>query len=270
MNTNLLAESANVARYPMRVTLIIAVGLLALLSCGGRVTAPVEPDPAGIRVLFIGNSLTYWNEMPEMLRWMLETSEVQVGRIEYVAFPDVGLQDHWASGPARSRIAEGDFDIVVMQQGPSATEGRPSLLEYSQRFSEEIRASGAVPALYMVWPSSARPFDFDGVSSSYSDAADAIDGLLFPAGEAWRAAWAREASLALYGPDGFHPSELGSYLAALVMFEQLAGREASTLPALVPTPSGIVAIPTAQADLLHESATEVNAAFARVVGLSAR
>ena len=205
-----------------------------------------------------------------MLRWMLETSEVQVGRIEYVAFPDVGLQDHWASGPARSRIAEGDFDIVVMQQGPSATEGRPSLLEYSQRFSEEIRASGAVPALYMVWPSSARPFDFDGVSSSYSDAADEIDGLLFPAGEAWRAAWAREATLALYGPDGFHPSELGSYLAALVMFEQLTGYQASTLPALVPTPSGVVGIPKAQADLLHESATEVNAAFARVVGLSAR
>jgi hypothetical protein len=234
------------------------------------VAAPVEPDPAGMRVLFIGNSLTYWNEMPEMLRWMLETTEIQVGRIESVAFPDVGLQDHWASGPARSRIAEGDFDIVVMQQGPSATEGRPSLLEYSRRFAEEIRASGAVPALYMVWPSSARPFDFDGVSSSYSDAADQIDGLLFPAGEAWRAAWAREANLALYGPDGFHPNELGSYLAALVMFEQLAGREASTLPALVPTPSGVVAISEAQADLLHQSATETNAAFARAVGLNAR
>ena len=54
------------------------------------------------------------------------------------------------------------------------------------------------------------------------------------------------------------------------MFEQLTGYQASTLPALVPTPSGVVGIPKAQADLLHESATEVNAAFARVVGLSAR
>lgn len=270
MNAILSKPSPIMPRKTIRPVSIGAVGLLALLSCGGQVAAPAEPDPPGLRVLFIGNSLTYWNEMPSMLLWMLETAEVPVGRIEYVAFPDVGLQDHWASGPARSRIAEGDFDFVVMQQGPSATTGRPSLLEYSKLFAEEIRASGAVPAMYMVWPSSSRAFDFDGVSSSYHDAATEIDGLLFPAGEAWRAAWARDADLALYGPDGFHPSELGSYLAALVMFEQLASREASTLPALLPTPSGVVAIPEAQADLLHQSATEVNSAFARTGGLKGR
>lgn len=270
MNSISFASWPNLFRRSKRPVSAVSVGVLVLLSCGGSVAAPVEPDPPGMRVLFVGNSLTYWNEMPSMLLWMLETSEIPVGRIEFVAFPDVGLQDHWASGPARSRIAEGDFDYVVMQQGPSATEGRPSLLEYSQRFAEEIRASGAVPAMYMVWPSSARPFDFDGVSSSYSDAATEIDGLLFPAGEAWRAAWARDVTLALYGPDGFHPSELGSYLAALVMFEQLADRAASTLPALVPTPTGIVSIPGAQAALLHESATEVNAAFARTADVAAR
>ena len=54
-----------------------------------------------------------------------------------------------------------------MQQGPSATEGRPSLLEYAEFFADEIRAVGAEPALYMVWPSQARSFDFEGVSDSY-------------------------------------------------------------------------------------------------------
>ena len=103
MNTILSAASQRAFRRLIRPVSFIAVGLLTLLSCGGRVAAPVEPDPAGIRVLFVGNSLTYWNEMPEMLRWMLETSEIQVGRIEYVAFPDVGLQDHWEEGSARSR-----------------------------------------------------------------------------------------------------------------------------------------------------------------------
>jgi hypothetical protein len=88
-----------------------------------------------------------------------------------------------------------------------------------------------------VWPDQSRFFDFDGVSDSYETAAQSVGGLLFPAGEAWRLAWARDASLALYGPDGFHPSLLGSYLVALVMYEQLAVQDPRDLPAEIPTPS---------------------------------
>src|SRR4030095_8145198 len=49
-------------------------------------------------------------------------------------------------------------------------------------------------------------------------------GGLFPGGEAWRAAWRREASLVLYGPDGFHPTVTGTYLAALVICAQVLDR----------------------------------------------
>ena len=85
-----------------------------------------------------------------------------------------------------------------------------------------------------VWPSAARRGDFDRVAESYRGAADLIGGDLFPVGEAWRAAWARDPALPLYGPDGFHPSPLGSYLAALVIFEALTGRlpEVADVPGL--------------------------------------
>ena len=163
----------------------------------------------------------------------------------------------------RSRINEGDFDFVVLQQGPSATEGRPSLLEYSQLFANEIVAAGGRPALYMVWPSQARFFDFDGVSDSYQTAAAQVGGVLFPAGEAWRAAWAQDPALELYGADGFHPSEMGTYLAALVMFAQLAATDPRILPAVIPTSSGLVGITDEVAALLHQAAIDANAAFAR-------
>jgi hypothetical protein len=48
-----------------------------------------------------------------------------------------------------------------------------------------------------------------------------VNGLLLPAGDAWHAAWAEDSGLPLYGPDGFHPSSMGTYLAALVIYEQL-------------------------------------------------
>ena len=57
--------------------------------------------------------------------------------------------------------------------------------------------------------------------ASYRNAAKAAGADLFPAGDAWRRAWACDRSLALYGPDGFHPSRLGTYLAALVVYGRL-------------------------------------------------
>ena len=236
----------------------------ALAGCTGpALDVEPEPDPEGLRVLFIGNSLTEWNELPDMVRWLLQSADVAVGRVESVAVPGTGLEDHWLRGATRTRVDHGAFDVVVMQQGPSATEGRPSLLEFSERFAEKIRDAGGQPALYMVWPSTARSFDFDGVSDSYRTAAEQADGLLFPAGEAWRAAWRRNPELALYGPDGFHPSEMGSFLAALVMFEQLSGQDPATLPPIMRTPTGLEELaPETFADLAA-AASEANRDFGR-------
>ena len=244
---------------PLQACAAVLFVLLAFSGCGSS----TEPDPEGLRVLLIGNSLTYTNDMPSILAWILDEAGVEIGRIEAVAYPNVGLEDHWRDGQGRERIAEGDFDVVVMQQGPSATEGRPSLLEYSQLYAEEIVAAGGTPALYMVWPSLARDFDFDGVSDSYATAAEQVDGLLFPAGEAWRAAWRQDPDLDLYGPDGFHPSLMGSYLAALVMAEQLGDVDLLALPAEIPTASGVSSITEELAALLQGAAIEANLEFAR-------
>ncbi len=88
----------------------------------------------------------------------------------------------------------------------------------------------------MVWPSKARDRDFDAVSESYALAAQDVVGTLLPAGDAWREAWRRDPSLALYADDGFHPSGLGSYLAALTIWRGLAAQSAIGLPG----PPGVV------------------------------
>ena len=90
-----------------------------------------------------------------------------------------------------------------------------------------------------------------------------MDGLLYPGGEAWLAAWARDPDLELYGPDRFHPSLLGSYLVALVMYEQLSGKDPRELPPEIPIPGGTVQLTQEVADALQAAAVEANEAFAR-------
>ena len=127
-----------------------------------------------------------------------------------VTASNFSLEDHWNQGNARAAIARGGWSAVILQQGPSALpESRVLLRDYSKRFAAEAQKAGARPALYMVWPSQARARDFDDVSRSYTLAARDVAGLLLPAGDAWREAWRRDPSLALYGSDGFHPSGLG-------------------------------------------------------------
>lgn len=245
----------SISQYLSRSRLVLVL-VFALHGCG---SSPTGPGDADFSVLFIGNSLTYTNNLPATLERLLKTTDLGSIHVEAEANPNFGLVDHWNLGRASKKIAEGGWDVVIMQQGPSATEGRPSLLEYSRRFAEQIRDIGAKPGLFMVWPSTARSFDFDGVSESYRMAADSVDGLLFPAGEAWRAAWRRAPSTRLYGSDGFHPSPEGSYLAALVMFGQLA----NTDPRNLPLDAGKTDLPQSTVRVLQQAAAEANETFSR-------
>lgn len=250
-------------KTPAPPALAALAAALAVASCGA--------DPAGVErgqdgvldVLFIGNSLTYWNDLPGMLEDLFELGGGGPLGTESVVSPGVGLPDHWQGGVAVERIREGGWDVVVLQQGPSATEGRPYLLEYSRRFAEEIEAVGARTALYMVWPAESRFFDFAGVSDSYASAAAMVDGMLFPVGEAWLAAWERDPRLELYGPDGFHPTPRGTYLAALVMYEQLTGRNPLDLPEAIPWEGSFVVLGPEEGAHLQEAAAEANRRFAR-------
>ena len=236
---------------------MLPLALACLAACAASTGGGLQQESSpGLRVLFIGNSLTAANDLPGMVSALIDSAAAGPIRVSTIAYPNYGLEDHWSTGRARQAISEGEWDFVVLQQGPSATEGRPSLLEYSDRFAADIRAHGATPALYMVWPAKARSFDFDGVSESYRMAAERVDGLLVPVGDAWRIAWAADSSLPLYGSDGFHPSPMGSYLGALVMFGRFTGRSPVGLPSTLSTRLGTVKIDPAVATLLQEAAAE--------------
>ena len=242
-----------------QVKLAAALLLIAASSACATLTAGnLSGQSAPLNVLFIGNSLTATNDLPGIILALMDSAGAGRGPVTLatVAYPNFGLEDHWRTGEARQAISGGSWDLVVLQQGPSATEGRPSLLQYSEHFAGEIRARGARPALSMVWPARARFFDFAGVSESYRMAAERVDGLLLPVGDAWRIAWAADSSFPLYGPDGFHPSKMGSYLAGLVMFGQFTGRSTVGLPSTLSTRSGVVSLDPESAAVLQAAAEE--------------
>jgi hypothetical protein len=213
---------------------------LASASCG---SAASDPGPDGdLRVLFIGNSLTEANDLPRMVVSIATAAGTRGVTVEAVDFGGASLEDHRNRGEALAAIDRGGWDVVVLQQGPSAL--------------PEIRAAGARPALYMVWPPLDRAGDWDAVTESYTAAARAVDGLLCPAGEALREALRRKPTLDLLQTDRFHPTATGTYLAALVIYAGLTNRSVTglgrlTAPAAL-APSDVEILEAAAEWALHE------------------
>jgi hypothetical protein len=196
----------------------VVISVAFALICSG---SAADAETTSLRILFVGNSLTQTNDLPAQVAALAAAN----GRkLEYqtIAFGGYNLEDHWNRGDARAALTTRGWDVVVMQQGPSALpESQADLRKWAIRWADEARAVGTRPALMTVWPESYRKSALGEVIASYRRAAQAARAELLPAGSAWRETWGCDARLPLYGPDGFHPSRLGTYTAALVVYGRL-------------------------------------------------
>jgi hypothetical protein len=193
--------------------------------------------PPAKRVLLVGNSLTLANGLGAMIEALGRAVGDPPIETRTVAAGGYSLEDHWKHGEARRAIATGTWSAVVLQQGPSSQADSQTLLrEYTRRFDREARRAGAQVALFMVWPPRSGPGTYADVSRSYRRAAADVHGVLLPVGDAFAAASRLNAAAPLFGPDGFHPTSLGTCLAAIVIHQALTERaEPFVAPFLSPS-----------------------------------
>jgi hypothetical protein len=239
-------------RRPGLSTIVVA-GTLGLACAAARAVTPSEAAngaAGGPSVLFIGNSLTASNELAARVAAIAAAAGRPL-RTSAVTISGASLLDHWQDGRARQAIRDGRWDVVAMQQGPSTLpESRAELIASTRQFAAEVRAVGGRPALLMVWPLPGQAAA--AVSASYRAAAEANDALLLPAGDAWTRARQTDAALVLTQDDGFHPSLLGTWLAALTVECTLFPQDRAALRS-VAAPSGL-GLDARRRDLLVEAA----------------
>ena len=236
------------------------LGIVLLIACSSAPPAAPQVVGEGIRIFFIGNSLTYVNDVPGMLQALADSGGDQRLAVASLTLPNYALIDHWVDGVAQREIARGGWGWVVLQQGwtPPGVY-RDTLRLATRNFAAEIAKVGAKTALYQTWPPADRPGEFAGSIESYEVAAADVGGVVFPAARAWLAAWERDPSIALYS-DGLHASVAGSYLAALVMYARILGRTPVGLPPAVRTRSGVtMRVEPALARILQDAAATVTA-----------
>lgn len=224
--------------------------VLLLWCCALVPMAAVAQDAAPattIRVLFVGNSLTYTNNLPRLVR-AIAGSQAGGPAIETAtyAIPGAELDALWDAGHAASALREGRWDVVVLQERGGLVsciarstrdpECRRSDLAH-RRFNALAAERGARVLLLMTWPplrgndfADARAMRLRGerLTEAYGQVAGKLRGSggdieVVPAAAAlYRFAAGHKAGDVLV--DGIHPSVQASLLMAAQLYAAISGR----------------------------------------------
>jgi hypothetical protein len=187
-----------------------------------------------LKVLFVGNSYTFGYNLPHIVSIIsAETSTNLITRKSVL--PGAHLGEHWDGGrglETKKIIAEGDFDIVVLQDfSMSAIHSPDSTLKYVKLFTEYNKSFGALTYLFNTWAREKVPQYQSEIDAIYHQAAEENDAVRVPVGAAWQLALELRPSVDLFTSDGSHPNELGTLLSASVFVRSLTGE----LPEVMPT-----------------------------------
>ncbi len=243
-------------------------GLSALSA--GCARSPLERARAAhhdtVRVLFMGNSYTFVNDLPAMFSALAASG----GRPVVTGMDAAGgelLQGHAADARALALLRATPWDVVVLQEQSEVPATEPARSQVMAPAARElvatVRETRAEPVFLATWahqhgwPEAALDYGRmqARIDEAYDDLGRELATPVAPVGRAWQDVRRTHPGIVLWQPDGSHPSVAGSYLAACVLYATLFHE----------TPEGL----RHRAGLDTRTARALQAAAARATGTAA-
>ncbi|VAW15852.1 hypothetical protein MNBD_BACTEROID05-1201, partial [hydrothermal vent metagenome] len=217
----------------MRTRLIKKITFLSILFLG-VVSFPQNSfsieNNAPIKVLFIGNSYIYVNDLPDMFSKVVRSSGREVV-VKTSANPAWKLMQHAKSQTTLSMIGNEDWDYIVLQEQSTlplfASNLGKFMIPATRILQEKAQQSGAKIILFMTW---GRRDGFkrpgmqnyeqmqEKLSNAYLKVANDLQIMVAPIGVAWQNLLKENLSFSLWQGDGSHPSREGTYAAVCVLY----------------------------------------------------
>jgi hypothetical protein len=200
-----------------------------------------ESRDSTIRVVFLGNSHTYVNQMPCLVQRLAASLEHGVNlEVVVVARDGATLEQHWGDRPTRALLQARAWDFLILQEQGNRPIANPERTSVAvQRFSDAARRVGARMVLYIPPAGRDRPSDLHRVAPVYRRIAAATGSAIAPAAQAWHAVQRADSTLDLHDADGVHANPIGSYLTACVLLAAITqGSPAGVAPLALRRPYG--------------------------------
>lgn len=212
-------------------SLVVFILSLAAFGCSPRCA-----EDTCTRILFIGNSYIYANDLPGTLTALAAAGGDPI-ESETAAQGGWRLADHAASSRTLSQLTSSDWDYVILQeqsQIPSVEQARTSQMFPAVRdLVKKTEAVGAKPILFVTW-GHRNGSPQSGLNTyarmqaeidlGYMRIARELGSRVAPVGYVWAEVMKQYPDINLWQDDGSHPSGQGTYLAACVFYAVIFGR----------------------------------------------
>ena len=194
-----------------------------------------KPDPLlqdGGRMIFVGNSHTYVNDLPGLFHGLAEAAghtievyECSEGSYYLKMFAD---PTDTMGSVLTEALKNESWDFVVLQENTNgAINADKEMKEPARKLDALIKGAGGQTVLLMTWaPKDGAAFYShekvqDMIAEGYYSIAGDLNAPLIPGGIAFTAAMEEAPEIELWGDDGQHATPAGTYLAACTAYAVL-------------------------------------------------
>ena len=189
-------------------------------------------------ILIVGNSRTFQNDMPAMLRKVADSAGSPTKfQIESSAYPAATFKTHWQKDRTRKLLGEGWDDVILQPESGAQTwrQGNEEFLSYGPKLAAEARLASGRPRLVVGWPYDANVYEEDSYAEARFGRSEHLQ--LIRQMHAKLASDAGLSRINVVGPwekvrqtnpsikltsDGNHPTIAGTYLYALAVYAHLS------------------------------------------------
>jgi len=188
------------------------------------------------KVLFIGNSITYYNNMPQTFE-AIANDKGDTTSVTVYAPGGTGFINHVDDPSVYNKFRQGNWDFVVLQPGSNESPGysetkEQTLIRLKILQDSIIKYSPCAKILlyeisYGVWGNTQSDLTtynntMDSIRSNCEYWSDSAQIFFAPAGEAMRTAWNNDQTVMLWGGTGnIHPNAKGSYIIACSIYASI-------------------------------------------------
>lgn len=201
-----------------------------------------------MRIFFVGNSFTFFNDLPGMFRTLcreagveVETGEALKGGAYLHQFAD---PEHECGKRLKEAYSQGTWDVLVLQDQSKNPAVNPADFLRAAEILTKLPAGRIV--FYSTWAYREGTALLNGTGMTYSEmltkldaayqtAAERFDAARIPVGDGFAVMKEIAPDVPMYCEDNLHPLPTGTYLAACLLFKRLTGRKAAELT----TPDGM-------------------------------
>jgi hypothetical protein len=181
-----------------------------------------DDQPSNYEILFIGNSHSSSNNLPQLLTTLIEHSSPGTSAHASLAPGWSFLNERLEDGSTQQVLQGHTWTHVILQAQKYSSSGRYHYpTDAAEEWIRRIKKLNAMPVMFPEWPRRGNLEEGQRVHLLHLQIAGREPACVAPVGLAWNEARARLGSLNLYAADGNHSNLNGALLSAFVLYQSI-------------------------------------------------